>query len=80
MRLFHVTGSRSQIGTRSRHARSMPPSIGGWIATRSSRRASMRSSAAIARMANSVASRIASPIRITASPAPAESPAARIAT
>ena len=51
---FHVTGSRSHSWTRWRHVKLIPPSIGGWIAIRSSRRASIRSTAAIARSANSV--------------------------
>ena len=50
------------------------------MAIRSSRRASIRSTAAIARSANSVATSSTMPIRITASPAPADSPATRIAT
>ena len=77
---FQVTGSRSHSCTRWRQLTWMPPSIGGWIAIRSSRRASMRSTAAIARSANSVATSSAMPIRITARPAPTDSPATRIAT
>ena len=77
---FQVTGSRSHSCTRWRQLAWMPPSSGGWIAIRSSRRASVRSTAAIARRANSVASSSARPITITARPAPIDSPATRIAT
>ena len=73
IRLFHVTGSRSQRPIRFSRRRSRRSR--GWaIGTPSSARAVPRSIAAIARVAASVASRIPSPMMTTASAAPTEIP------